>query len=200
MEVDHGLTQTLQMIFDWSALPPILPIFINCAAPPRPPLARVTALGRAVGSFLQSLSKRVLIIGSGGLSHDPPLPVLSSAPPLVQERIIAGGPLPPEARAIRQANAINEGLAQTAGASNATPLNPAWDLHILELLMSRNFHALSALNDDDITRQGGCGGHEIRTWIATVAAMSMFPAASARVRMYRPIPVWVAGFGVMTLE
>lgn len=200
MEVDHGMTQTLQMIFEWSALPPILPIFINCAAPPRPPLARVMALGRAVGSFVQTLGKRVLLVGSGGLSHDPPMPALLSASPAVRERIIVGGPLAPEARAAREANVINAGLEQTQGASNATALNPAWDQHILELLTARDFAGLGALNDEDITIKGGCGGHEIRTWIATVAAMSLFPATHARVRMYRPIPVWVAGFGVMTIE
>ncbi len=115
MEVDHGLTQTLQMTFEWPLLPPLLPIFLNCAAPPLPPLARVIALGRAVGSFVRTLKKRVLIVGSGGLSHDPPMPALTTAPPAVLDRIIAGGQLTPAARAARQAHVISEGLQQTQG-------------------------------------------------------------------------------------
>jgi 2,3-dihydroxyphenylpropionate 1,2-dioxygenase len=200
MEIDHGLTQTLQMTLDWPDLPPILPIFINCAAPPLPPLARVVALGQAVGGFVQTLHKRVLIVGSGGLSHDPPMPVLANASPAVRERIVVGGPLAPEARAARQANVINEGLQQTQGASRATALNPVWDQHILALLMARDFASLGALDDDSITAAGGCGGHEIRSWVATAAAMSVTPGTAAELRMYRAIPVWVAGFGVMTIE
>ena len=38
MLVDHGGVQILDQLFNWEALPPILPIFINCAAPPLPPL------------------------------------------------------------------------------------------------------------------------------------------------------------------
>ncbi len=200
MDVDHGLTQTLQMTFEWSSLPPLLPIFINCAAPPRPPITRVAAFGRALGGFLQTLNKRVLIIGSGGLSHDPPMPALVSATAPVRERIIGGGRLTPDARAIRQAKVIDEGLRQAQGASQAIALNPEWDQGVLDLLVRRDFGALAAFEDEDITRQGGCGGHEIRAWIAVAAAMSIVPQTQARVRMYRAIPVWVAGFGVMTIE
>jgi len=199
MEVDHGLVQTLQMVFDWQALPPVVPIFINSAAPPRPPMARVIALGRAVGEFLQTLPQRVLVIGSGGLSHDPPLPSLATATPPVRERIIAGGRLTPAARAARESHVVDEGRRQTAGISDAIAVNPDWDRHILDLLVHRDFAALAALNDADITRAGGCGGHEIRAWVATTAAMDAQPDATARVRMYRPIPLWVAGFGVMTI-
>lgn len=199
MEVDHGLTQTLQMTFEWAELPPVLPIFINCAAPPRPPMQRVLALGRAVGEFLQTLPQRVLVVGSGGLSHDPPMPALASAPPAVRERIIAGGRLSAEARAARQANVVNEGLRQTQGTSSAIALNAEWDRHILELLIRRDFAALTRLDDAGITRDGGCGGHEIRAWLATAAALSVLPGTRAQVRMYRPIPLWVAGFGVMTI-
>jgi 2,3-dihydroxyphenylpropionate 1,2-dioxygenase len=200
MEVDHGLTQTLQMSFDWSALPPLLPIFINCAAPPRPPLARVVALGRAVGRFLETLNQRILVIGSGGLSHDPPMPALATAAPAVRERIIAGGRVTPEARAARQASVVTEGLRQSQGVSKAVALNPDWDRHILALLMRRDFDGLAMLDDDEITRTGGCGGHEIRAWVAAAAALSVFPATKPRLRLYRPIPLWVAGFGVMTIE
>ena len=53
---------------------PIVPIFINCAAAPLPKFSRVRALGEAVGRYAKGLGKRVLFVGSGGLSHDPPLP------------------------------------------------------------------------------------------------------------------------------
>lgn len=38
-----------------------MPVFINCAAPPLPPLHRVKALGEGLGQFLEKQSCRVLI-------------------------------------------------------------------------------------------------------------------------------------------
>ncbi len=197
MEVDHGLTQTLAMLADWQRLPPVLPIFVNCVGAPRPPLKRVLALGRAVGEFAAGLGKRVLVIGSGGLSHDPPVPALATAPPEVRDRLINGGTLSPEARAARQVRVIEEGLKQAAGDSDCTPLNAAWDREFLDRLVARDFAALSAYTDDDITREAGRGGHEIRCWLAVAAAMAAAGAAPPQVELYIPIPVWVAGFGVL---
>jgi hypothetical protein len=54
MTVDHGFTQLLEILFDAGKAPPLIPVFINCAAPPRPPMARVRALGQAVGRFAAS--------------------------------------------------------------------------------------------------------------------------------------------------
>jgi 2,3-dihydroxyphenylpropionate 1,2-dioxygenase len=54
MEVDHGITQLLSQLFDWEALPPLLPVFTNCAAPPLPPLLRVPTVRRVPSSALIS--------------------------------------------------------------------------------------------------------------------------------------------------
>ena len=197
MDVDHGLTQTLAMLCDWRSLPPVVPIFINCVGAPRPPLKRVVALGRAVGTFAGGLGRRVLVIGSGGLSHDPPVPVLAGASPAVRERLIAGGPLPAAARAARQARVIEEGRRQSAGTSDCTPLNEAWDREFLARLVARDFTALTRYSDAEITRDAGRGGHEVRCWLASAAAMEALGAAPPAIVFYRPIPVWVAGFGAL---
>lgn len=198
MEVDHGLTQTLAMLCDWEHLPPVVPIFVNCIGAPRPPLARVVALGRAAGEFLGGLARRVLVIGSGGLSHDPPVPALASAPPDVRERLIAGGALPPAARAARQARVVDEGLKQAAGTSACTPVDEAWDRAFLARILARDFAALARYTDEEITRDAGRGGHEVRCWIATAAAMHALGAPAPTLELYAPIPVWVAGFGVLS--
>lgn len=52
----------------------MLPVFINGVAAPLPGFQRTRLLGEAMGRFLNTLNKRVLILGSGGLSHQPPVP------------------------------------------------------------------------------------------------------------------------------
>ncbi len=102
MDVDHGTVQPLQKLFGDAAAQPVIPIFINSVATPLGPLRRVRALGAAVGTYLATLDKRVLVIGSGGLSHDPPVPTLATAPPAALGRIVHGEPMTPEQRQARQ--------------------------------------------------------------------------------------------------
>ena len=198
MDVDHGVTQLLDQLFDWKVLPPIVPVFINCAAPPRPPIARVIAFGKALGEFVTNYPGRVLLAASGGISDDPPMPQLASAPEPIRKRIIAGGRLDPEARAARQERVLAEATRQIDGTSDRTPLNAEWDHAFLARLQAFDFDALASMIDESITRDGGCGGHEIRTWIAVAAAAASAGIAHLELRYYRPIPEWIAGYGVMT--
>jgi len=110
MDVDHGTVQPLQTLFGDAAATPVVPIFINSVATPLGPLKRTRALGAAVGRFVATLDKRVLLLGSGGLSHDPPVPTLATAPSSALGRIVDGEPMTPEQRQARQTAVI--GLAQ----------------------------------------------------------------------------------------
>ena len=79
MDVDHGTVQPLEKLFGRATAHSVIPIFINSVATPLGPLHRCRTLGTAVGSYLATLNKRVLVVGSGGLSHDPPVPTLATA-------------------------------------------------------------------------------------------------------------------------
>ena len=67
-------------------------------------------------------------------------------------------------------------LVGTGGISHwpATPdsgkINEAWDREFLDRLMSHDKDALLGYNDEDIYRDAGQGGFEIRTFIAAAAA------------------------------
>ncbi|MGB7113699.1 MAG: 3-carboxyethylcatechol 2,3-dioxygenase, partial [Mycobacterium sp.] len=102
MDVDHGTVQPLEKLFGTATARPVIPIFINSVATPLGPLHRCRTLGTAVGSYLATLDKRVLVVGSGGLSHDPPVPTLATATPAVVQRIVHGAPMTPEQRLARQ--------------------------------------------------------------------------------------------------
>ena len=96
MDVDHGTVQPLEKLFGRATAHSVIPIFINSVATPLGPLHRCRTLGTAVGSYLATLNKRVLVMGSGGLSHDPPVPTLATATPAVVERIVHGRPMTSE--------------------------------------------------------------------------------------------------------
>ncbi|MGR9091264.1 MAG: 3-carboxyethylcatechol 2,3-dioxygenase [Gammaproteobacteria bacterium] len=200
MVVDHGCTQIIEQLFDWQSCPPVLPVFINCAAPPLPPLRRVDTFGKALGTFLDGLGQNILVIGSGGLSHDPPIPVLKDAPPAVRERLIHGGELNVAARNERQQRVLDDALRQTAGTSARVPLNPDWDERFLRKLVADDRESLLDLGDAGISAEAGCGGHEIRTWIAAAACARAAHATDAKLHYYQAIPEWVAGFSVATFR
>ena len=80
MKVDHGITIPLFKLTGALARYNVLPVFINCAADPRPSFRRVRAFGAAIGEFLADQDMRITVVGSGGLSHDPPTPRLDHEP------------------------------------------------------------------------------------------------------------------------
>ncbi|MEM7542235.1 MAG: 3-carboxyethylcatechol 2,3-dioxygenase [Pseudomonadota bacterium] len=200
MDVDHGISQIINQLFEWQQMPTVLPVFINCAAPPRPPIARVVRFGQRLGEFVDELGGRTLMIASGGLSHDPPLPQLADASPPVRDRLVQGGTLNPEARQARQQRVLDDAANQAQGISDRLPLNPEWDQKFLQRLASFDFADIGEMTDETITREGGCGGHEIRSWIAVAAASQAAGVAKLEQLYYRAIPQWVAGFGIMRSE
>ena len=134
MQADHGFTQPLDLLCEGQLdRYPVIPVFINGAAAPMPRIKRVIELGKVIGEYLKTLDERILIIGSGGLSHDPPTPQIQTAPAEVQEFLIAGRNPTPEARKHRQSKVIAVGQRLAEGdLSAALPLNPEWDNDLLQ--------------------------------------------------------------------
>lgn len=196
MDVDHGGAQPIELLSAKLPLKRMIPIFVNCALAPRPTMARVRALGAAVGRWAAACPERVLILGSGGLSHDPPIASLATATPEVRQRLIDGGPLPHSARMTRQNNVMGEGPRYAAGQSKLLPLDVEWDKRLLDGFASGDLTVLDGLDDETITRTGGRGGHEVRCWIAALAALGQ--GYRSDVLFYEPIPEWLTGMGIMT--
>jgi 2,3-dihydroxyphenylpropionate 1,2-dioxygenase len=99
MTVDHGFAQPLEVLFGGIDRVPVVPVFVNGVATPLGPVARIRVLGTAIGEAAAELDKRVLFLTSGGLSRDPPVPVLDGAPSKVADALIEGHPPSPEQRA-----------------------------------------------------------------------------------------------------
>jgi 2,3-dihydroxyphenylpropionate 1,2-dioxygenase len=198
MEVDHGAVQPLEILLGDRRARPVVPFFVNSVAPPYAPVARVRALGAAVGRYLAGLDKRVLLLGSGGLSHEPPVPTLDTAPPEVAEGLIAGRHPTAAARAARQERVIAAAQQFAAGTGNLKPLNPEWDRTFLDQLAANDLDAIDNYTNESIDELGGRSGQEIRTWIAAYAALSAAGRYDVGYRYYRPIPEFIAGFAVTT--
>jgi 2,3-dihydroxyphenylpropionate 1,2-dioxygenase len=202
MLADHGFAQSLEHVAGGVGNCPTIPIFINCAAPPLPPMARVRRLGEEVGRFLALSDRRVLVIGSGGLSHDPPIPVLQTALPHVQEVLIAGHNPPPERMRAKVQRNVETAQALAQGTGSALPLNPQWDMHFMDLLLAGDLDAVSRLDMEEARAVAGVGVHEVRTWLAAFAAFAAMgtkgPYAPA-LRHYAPVPLWNAGFGIVAV-
>jgi 2,3-dihydroxyphenylpropionate 1,2-dioxygenase len=198
MDVDHGTVQPLEKLFGDATARPLVPIFINSVATPLGPLHRARMLGTAVGGFLATLGKRVLVVGSGGLSHDPPVPTLATATGPVLDRIVQGRPMTPEQRMARQ-TAVMAAAKDFAGGGDALrPLNPAWDQSLLEILDGGRLAELDRWSNSFITAEGGNSAHEIRTWVAAFAALAASGPYQTKLRYYKPAAELIAGFAVRT--
>ncbi|WP_349572999.1 3-carboxyethylcatechol 2,3-dioxygenase [Azotobacter salinestris] len=200
LQVDHGCTQTLEELTGSLTRYPVIPIIINSVAPPFGPYRRIRKLGEAVGRFIATLDKRVLVLGTGGLSHEPPVPLLSDAPEEIAEFLIAGRNPTPEARAARQARTIAAGKIYGTAESPQTPLNTDWDLAFIDLLVQGRLEEVDDFRIEEISRAAGRSIHEIRTWVAAFAALATTGAYRARQDYYRPINEWIAGYGVVSAE
>lgn len=196
MQVDHGFSAPLKDIFGSLASPPILPIFINSVAPPLASCRRIRMLGETVGRYAAGLDRRVLFIGSGGLSHEPPVPQMATASPEVAKRMIDGRNPDAAANEARLGRLLTAAKRLTMADPEVKPLNPDWDQRFMAMAGTGDLSAFDSLRDADIEREAGASAHEVRTWIAALAATGAGGGYTFDPIYYRAVPEWIAGFGV----
>jgi 2,3-dihydroxyphenylpropionate 1,2-dioxygenase len=200
MSVDHGFAQPLEVLFGGIDRVPVVPVFVNGVATPLGPVSRIRALGTALGQAAADLDRRVLFLGSGGLSHDPPVPVLDGAPPRVADALIEGRPPTPEQRARGEERVVQAGRDYAAGSTSMIPINPAWDKQVLDHLERGDLAAFDSWTVPWMAEQGGNSAHEIRSWIAAFAALAAVGEYEMTSRFYEAIPAWLSGFAVATAQ
>jgi 2,3-dihydroxyphenylpropionate 1,2-dioxygenase len=169
-KLDHGFALTWGELFGANDALPMIPILINTCNAPLPAFRRAHALGDAVGRFLRTLDARVLVLASGGLSHDPLTLTRENAKKSEAERTVR----PPD-------------YIESAGKRIA----PDWDMAFLRALSANDGTTLERLTGAEIG-PAGVGANELRTWIAAMAAVK--PATLQTV--YEPVPAWITGMGV----
>nr|WP_201468507.1 3-carboxyethylcatechol 2,3-dioxygenase [Microbacterium hydrocarbonoxydans] len=198
MEVDHGAVQPAEIIFGGLDVVPMIPIFVNSVARPFTKMARVRRFGQSVGEFFRDSDKRVLFLGSGGLSHDPPVPQIATATPEQREFLTDGRHPTPEARAARQQRTIDTAVAFARGEADIMDLNPEWDLAFLDVVRSGDVERFDAYTADEMDAVAGHSSHEVRTWVAAYSALRACGEYDVTYEFYKPIREYIAGFGVTT--
>ncbi len=200
MKVDHGFVQPLQLLWGGFETPPLIPMFMNAVAPPTiPRVRRCRQLGEALGRFVAGLPGRTLLIGSGGLSHEPPVPTMEHPDPNVRERITLRSELTEEVRLRKMHAAVSAGRALEEGNPSIKPLNSAWDRRWMDALESGQLDSLDELDEAAIAEEAGLSAHESKTWLIARAALPAGVRGCA-FRHYQPIEALIAGFGVMFVD
>ncbi|MNQ48018.1 2,3-dihydroxyphenylpropionate/2,3-dihydroxicinnamic acid 1,2-dioxygenase [compost metagenome] len=198
MQVDHGFAQPLEQLLGGLQRRPTIPVFVNSVAAPLPSFRRARLLGEAVGRFARASGKRVLLLGSGGLSHQPPVPELARVEGLMADRLKGSGRyLPADERDARQQRVISAARRFVEDQDSLHPLNPVWDQGFLDTLANGRLDTLDGQGNAELSAIAGKSTHEVKTWVAAFAALSAFGPYQASHRYYRPIPEWIAGFGAI---
>jgi 2,3-dihydroxyphenylpropionate 1,2-dioxygenase len=198
---DHGIAMALDKLFGGVGTVPVIPFFTNCGGDLRPPLHRSLALGAAIGTFFRTTlpDLKVLFVGSGGLSHDPPLPEYEKSSPEVQQRMIDGVEWT-EAKLLDRTRWVTEsGREHGRGEGSLRPLNPEWDQLMLDYFASGDLESIAAQDDSRVIELGGRGASEIRNWLAAFAALRAYGGGSYQInhQYYRPLPSWIVGFATV---
>ncbi|GLR66982.1 2,3-dihydroxyphenylpropionate/2,3-dihydroxicinnam ic acid 1,2-dioxygenase [Acidocella aquatica] len=200
MRVDHGFIQLWENMLDDLPSTPLIPIFINCAAPPLPTFQRVRLLGEAAGRFALATGKRVLFAASGGLSHDPPTPQLATAAPEIRARIINRFSPTPEERAQRETRIIEIGTLAQAGKASVLPVSEVWDRAFLDTVQHHPVSTFDAQSTAALAPVAGRGGPEVLCWLAALAALSTAGPYDTKLHFYEAIQGWIAGMALLSAQ
>ncbi|MDV3124607.1 3-carboxyethylcatechol 2,3-dioxygenase [Mycobacterium sp. 21AC1] len=171
--LDHAFAQPVRDLLGELAAKPVIPIAVNCATAPLPTARRVADFASEVGRFLDGIDQRVLLVGTGGLSHSPPSLEVDAYDLSDEER----------------ARIIAEGMPDARN-----KIRPDWDAEVLDAMSAWDLETLIHLVDTAHTR-AGAGANEVRTWLAAGAAGGGKPVTPM---VYEPVPEWITGMAVAT--
>lgn len=177
MEVDHGFSAPLNHYFGGIAAKPVIPVFINALAEPRPTFRRCRMLGEAVGDWAASTGLKVAIIGTGGLSHETGdvFPQFRDVQDQrIREYLLHGGRSGELSRDQWLAD-LHDGLQVVNGLLlDHTPgvgeIRPEWDAEFIRLFAGGDMTVFDGWSDAEVLAAGGNGAGEVRMWIAAAAA------------------------------
>jgi len=205
MRVDHAFSQPLVRLTGALARYPVLPIYVSVFTPPFVRFERSRQIGEAVGRFVAQSGQRVLVMGTGGLSHHPAhyFPLLGMASEEVHGYQMDGeyGGTMTDAQWLERFERMHrEGaIALASGLRTAVDirLNREFDELVLAQLQGRHLKAMDGWRSADLIGTAGVGSLEIHTWIAATAAFSEADAHTPIATFYAPAVEYGGGYGLL---
>ena len=89
------------------------------------------------------------------------------------------------------------GLSHWVGTPQTGRINPDWDRWVLDHIARGEVEPLARLTWDEIERDGGNGGQELRNWIGLLGAL---PGAKGEVLAYEPVAEWITGCATVWVQ
>lgn len=89
------------------------------------------------------------------------------------------------------------GISHWIGVPGTGKINPEFDHRVLDAIEHGRGESLAFLTYDEIEKEGGNGGQEIRNWIAVLGAL---PDRKGEVMCYEPVPDWLTGSGAVWMN
>lgn len=193
MQIDHGQTHAIQYLLSGLGVA-VVPLVINMFAAPLPRVDRCVELGRNIARTVAAIGgdKRIVVIASGGLSHQLPWPSDWRAPEGEDEEFLVDAWLNGRGEWER----YNDRRREIITAAQPTIFED-FDRAFLADLERGALEPYSNLTTERIEEVAGNGGQELRAWLAMAAALDFAPG---RTLAYAPLPEWLTGMGVAVLE
>lgn len=197
MPLDHGFIMPLHHL----ELPPdltIVPLFVNCAAPPLPTMERCRQLGGVIAQTIAAYDPdvRVALVASGGLSHWVPFPkideIKTEFDELMLDVMVNGRGRVDDPEVLEK-----RGAGIQSFIANSPRVNEEFDRTFLRLVAEGRGEELGRYIYDEIERNGGNGGQEIRTWMTLMGSVA---GRRADHTFYEPIPEWLTGVGMAVFD
>lgn len=180
VEIDHSFVTPLSLVTPSYAVP-IVPVTQNCNVPPRPTLERSHEFGEALReSILDGPPGRVVVVGTGGLSH-----WVGSESRQEFMRRPAGTRLADLAEHPVEIEDIGD-------------VNAEFDRLFLEHVATGDVASfVNSWSPEQVEETAGNGAQEIRNWLTAAAMMA---DARATTLAYEPVREWLTGTAVLEFE
>lgn len=193
LTIDHGQAHAIQYLLDGIDVP-VVPLVVNVFAPPLPTMPRVAELGANIAAAVEQIAddRRVVVVASGGLSHQLPWPSDWTDPEGEDEEFLVEAWLNGRGEWERYDKRRREIIV----AAQPT-IFEAFDEKFLADLERGDMRQYTELTTEKILEVAGNGGQELRTWMVMLAALGF---AAGKALAYAPMPEWLTGMGVAVIE
>ncbi|GAA4091407.1 hypothetical protein ACFFOS_08825 [Nocardioides kongjuensis] len=193
LQIDHGQSHAIQYLLDGIDVP-VVPLVVNVFATPLPTTTRCAQVGEAIAAAVERIGgdRRVVVIASGGLSHQLPWPSDWTTPDGEDEEFLVEAWLNGRGEWERFDQRRREIIVA------AQPcIFTDFDERFLADLERGELRPYAELTTEQIAEQAGNGGQEIRTWLVMAAALG-FRAGKALA--YAEMPEWLTGMSVAVID